>query len=280
MKFPAFEPIDLNNSSISFESIELDLAIIIPDDKQARKKFDESSLDDLASSIKKYGVIQPVIVREVSGKLYQLIAGERRWRAARLAGLSKIPAIIRKYDKPDRMTVALIENIQRENLNPIEEAQAIQCLIEECSMTHYQVAESIGRSRTSVSNLLRLLNLQNDVKLLLNSGLLEMGHARALLSLPDEQQVQVANLITEKKLSVRESEKLVQNINNPKTKKKIVLPNSIEQRANEWKMKLSKILSSNVNMLFDSEGKGRVVIHFDSIEEADWLINHLTILKE
>jgi ParB family transcriptional regulator, chromosome partitioning protein len=248
---------------------------IKPRHDQPRKIFDEISLEGLTQSIKSKGVVQPIIVRHIENGLYEIIVGERRWRAAKRAGLKKIPAIIREYDKSGRMAVALIENIQRENLNPLEEAQAIQSLLDECSITHNQVAESIGRSRATVSNLLRLLNLGHEVKAMINSGLLEMGHARALLSLSEEQQLETAKLIVSQSLSVRETEKLVQRINTPLQKQEIFIAPEFVSKALEWKTRLSKQLSSKVNVHFSPGGKGRVVIHFNSVDEADWLMDHI-----
>jgi ParB family chromosome partitioning protein len=279
MKFPAFEPINLQNDIQSLEGIDLRLSQIEPDENQARKFFCDTSLEELASSIRQHGVIQPILVREIDprGNKYQIIAGERRWRAAKIVGLEKIPAIIRKYDKANGMAVSLIENIQRENLNPLEEAQAIQRLLDECYMTHSDVAETLGRSRTTVTNLLRLLTLTDEVKEMLNAKLLEMGHARALLSLSSEQQADTAKIIIRKSLSVRETEKLVQRLNMPQNKQDFLLTPQFEKKTNDWMTQLSKQLSSKVNMHFNSDGKGRVVINFDSLEEADWLMAHLKV---
>lgn len=278
MKFPAFEPIDLKNNVMALETYELAVSNIIPDENQSRKFFDENALEELALSIKQHGIIQPVIVRSLdNSEKYQLIAGERRWRAAMRAGLDKVPAIIREYSKLERMAVALIENIQREDLNPLEEAQAIQSLLEECAMTHHQIAVKIGRSRASVTNLLRLLNLEPEVKIMLESGLLEMGHARALLSISGAAQIDVAKLIISKKLSVRETEKLLQRINISIPTQQTCLAPEFGKRAQEWKAYFSKQLASKVNLYFSPDGKGRVVIHFNSLEKADWLMTHLNL---
>ncbi|MEO7048023.1 MAG: ParB/RepB/Spo0J family partition protein, partial [Ferruginibacter sp.] len=240
MKFPAFEPIDLKNKPQSFEAVDLYLSQIEPDKNQPRKNFDENALEELASSIRQHGVIQPILVRDIDkGKKYQIIAGERRWRAAKIVGLEKIPAIIKEYNKANRMAVSLIENIQRENLNPLEEAQAIHTLLEECYMTHNQVAESLGRSRTTVTNLLRLLALTDKVKEMINSGLLEMGHARALLSLTSDQQIAVAQVIIGKSLSVRETEKIVQRMNAPQKKKETFITPEFEKKAQDWNKRLA-----------------------------------------
>lgn len=248
---------------------------ITPRGDQPRKSFNESSLEELAQSIKSNGVIQPIIVRSIGKNSFEIIAGERRWRAAKKAGLEKIPAIIREYNRSEGMAVALIENIQRENLNPLEEAQAIQNLLDECDMTHAQVAENLGKSRTSVSNLLRLLALTAEVKVMINSGLLEMGHARALLGLNSVQQIEAAKVVIGKALSVRDTEKLVQRFNMPEENKTTYIDHEFEKKAAFWKTKLSRKLSSVVNVHVGTDGKGKVVIHFNSMEEANWLMEHV-----
>lgn len=280
MKFSAFEPIDLKNNSQSFGTIDLSLSQVVPDKNQPRKTFTDNSLEELALSIKKHGVIQPIIVRSIdNGNKFEIIAGERRWRASKLAGLDKIPAIIKEYDKPNRMAISLIENIQRENLNPLEEAQAIQSLLLECHMTHSQVAESLGKSRTTVTNLLRLLSLSTRVKNMICSGMLEMGHARSLLSLSEDQQIKVAEQIISKSLSVREAEKLVQSINishaKSATNNKPQKSQKLEMKAKEWSAVLSKKFSSKVTVDFNSDGDGKVVIYFETLEEGDWLMHKL-----
>lgn len=254
---------------------------IRPRADQPRKIFNELSLLQLTQSIKSKGVIQPIIVKPSGDGFYDIIVGERRWRAAKMAGLDKIAVIVREYNKSETIAVALIENIQRENLNPLEEAEAIHRLIDECAMTHHQVADNIGRSRTAVSNLLRLLTLTEEVKVMINAGLLEMGHARALLSLPDEQQIEVAKWVAAKSLSVRETEKLVQRMNMLlQEKPTIVIDPDFESRVAAWQTRLSKQLSSKVNVHLSPEGKGRVVIHFESVEEADWLMAHIGLTND
>jgi ParB family chromosome partitioning protein len=275
MRFPAFEPIDLKNTLQSMDVVDLPISKIIPDGDQPRKIFSDSSIEDMALSIKKHGVIQPVLVRINDDNKYILIAGERRWRAAKLAGLERIPAIIKNYDKASRMAIALIENIQRENLNPLDEAQAIQSLIDECYMTHGQVAESLGKSRTTITNLLRLLTLENTVKEKLNLGLLEMGHARALLSLTGTQQIDAAEIIVKKSLSVRETEKLTKMANSPKMSKLLSYDTEYAARINELSLMLSKKISSKVNISFKSNGKGQVVLNFDTLEDAEDLMYKL-----
>lgn len=276
MRFPAFEPIDLSNNTQSFEAIDLYLSQIEADSNQPRKIFIEDTLEELATSIKNHGVIQPIIVRNIdNGRKYQIIAGERRWRAAKIAGLEKIPAIIKEYDSVQRMAVSLIENIQRENLNPLEEAQAIQSLLSECDMTHTEVADSIGRSRTTVTNILRLLNLTGEVKAMINSGLLNMGHARALLCLTSVQQIEAAQIVSLKNFSVRETEKLVQRMTMGQAKKVDSGNQEYQTKAATWNKQLSGKFLSKVNVNFKSDGKGNLVFQFESIEEAEWLIETL-----
>lgn len=173
------------------------------------------------------------------------------------------------------MAVALIENIQRENLNSLEEAYAIQKLLDECSMTHTEVAESIGRSRAAVSNLLRLLTLTNEVKTMISTGLLDMGHARALVGLSGEIQIETAQLVIDKALSVRKTEELVQRVNESKKRRQIVLPSEVEKKIRQWQTDLSKQLPSKVKVSVNSEGKGKLVLYFDSLKEANWLMDHI-----
>jgi len=278
MKFPAFEPINLKTEDASFEVIDIPLEKIEPDKNQPRKSFNDGALEELALSIKQHGVIQPILVRDVeSGKKYEIIAGERRFRAAQIAGLKKIPAIIKEYSIADKMAIALIENIQRENLNPLEEAQAIQTLLNECCMTHGQVAETLGKSRTTVTNLLRLLGLEAEVKEMINSGSLDMGHAKVLLVLSREEQLEVANLIIKNSLSVREAEKLIRKLNIGEEIKTPIFNQEFQRKAEVWKKKISQELSSKIDISFNNKGKGKLVFHFNSIHEANALMENLGI---
>ncbi|HIF54477.1 MAG: ParB/RepB/Spo0J family partition protein, partial [Methylococcales bacterium] len=176
---------------------------------QPRKDMNPETLRELADSIKAQGIIQPIVVRLIAGQQYEIIAGERRWRAAQLAALQEVPVVIKQLDDRSVLAVALIENIQREDLNALEEAEALRRLLDEFEMTHQQIAEAVGKSRATVSNLLRLLDLHSDVKRLLEKGLIEMGHARALLSLQDDKQMEIATKVVEKGLTVRAVEKLI-----------------------------------------------------------------------
>jgi len=271
MKFPAFEPIDLKNSIDSFSIEELYLTKISPDPNQPRKKFDEITLEELASSIKQHGVIQPIIVRQMNIGHYQIIAGERRCRAAQIAGLTAIPAIIQKNnDVQEDVAISLIENIQREELNPIELAESFYKLNKNYHLSHEAIAAMIGKSRTTVTNLLRLLNVSKEVKEFLIDRLLEMGHAKALLTLPPEKQTALAKKIIEDKLTVRDAERLVQLIKRPKEKKAMPYVSEV----NTWVNKLSRSLSSKVAININERGEGKVVIHFTSPDEVDWLVEH------
>jgi len=244
---------------------------------QPRSVFDKERLEELAASIRAQGVVQPVVVRRVEadedGAHYELIAGERRWRAAQLAGLDTIPAVIR--DVPDEVSVAmsLIENIQRENLNPLEEASALRRLIDDFQMTHQEAADAVGRSRAAVSNLLRLLELMQEVKDMVDGRLLEMGHARALLSLEESLQLQAAREVVNRKLSVRETEALVRRLQNPpKTKDKRLDPDI--QRLQD---RMEESLGARVRIQHQSSGKGKLTISYTSADELDGILQRLDL---
>lgn len=235
---------------------------------QPRREMDPQLLQELADSIRAQGVIQPLIVRPI-GDQYEIIAGERRWRAAQLAGLSEVPVIVRQIPDEAAVAIALIENIQRENLNPIEEAIALQRLLEEFGMTHQQVAEAVGKSRTTVTNLLRLLALPNEVKAMLERRQLEMGHARTLVTLPESAQLETAQMIVARGLSVRETENLVRRIQNPdvKSSKRSIDPDIVRLQEN-----LTKQLRMRVAIQCNAKGKGKLVIHYKNLNELDQLL--------
>ena len=272
MKFPAFEPIDLKNKNDALSVDLLTISQISPDLNQPRKNFHNDTLDELASSIKQYGVIQPIIVKQVDADNYQIVAGERRWRASRIAGLETIPALIQADKKQENIAISLIENIQREALNPIELAEAFNRLNKNHNLSHEAIATMIGKSRTSITNSLRLLNLSKEVRDLLINEKLEMGHARSLLTLPLEQQVILAQRIIENNLTVRDSERLVQRYKQPREKKST----PYAEEVNIWVEKLSHSLSSKVAVNINEKGTGKVVIHFSSPDEVDWLVKHFT----
>ncbi|MDX1554829.1 MAG: ParB/RepB/Spo0J family partition protein [Xanthomonadales bacterium] len=256
---------------------ELPLEAIRPGRYQPRSVFDKERLEELAASIRAQGVVQPVVVRRADsdgdGAHYELIAGERRWRAAQMAGLDSIPAVIR--DVPDEASIAmsLIENIQREDLNPLEEASALQRLIDEFDMTHQQAADAVGRSRASVSNLLRLLELMQDVKEMVDGRLLEMGHARALLSLEDDLQVQAAREVVQRKLSVRETEALVRRLKNPPRTK----PGRLDPDIQSLQDRMEEALGARVRIQHNAAGRGKLVISYHSADEFQGILDRLNL---
>lgn len=240
---------------------------------QPRNDMRQDSLEDLANSIRSQGVVQPIVVRALSGtERYEIIAGERRWRAAQLAGLHEIPAVIRQVPDSAAIAMALIENIQREDLNPLEEGRALQRLIEEFDMTHQEAAGAVGRSRTAVTNLLRLLELNDDVKRLLENGDLEMGHARALLALAGRRQSEAAHQVVAKSLSVRETEKLV---NMMAREKPVMLQRSVDPDVKHLQDELSGRLAAKVKIMHGKRGKGKLVIEYNSLDELDGILAHI-----
>jgi ParB family chromosome partitioning protein len=235
---------------------------------QPRTRMDKESLGELAESIKAQGVMQPVLVRPVGGGKYEIIAGERRWRAAQLAGLGEVPALIREVADEAALAMSLIENIQRENLNPLEEALGIQRLISEFGMTHQAASEALGSSRSAVSNLLRLLNLAAPVQELLMQGKIDMGHARALLSLSAAKQIETANLVVHKGLSVRETEKLVYQIEHPVVKHHPQRDRDLLRLQENFSAKLG----AQVVITPGKKGKGTILIHYESLEQLDGIL--------
>ncbi len=253
----------------------IDVDLIQRGTYQPRVHFEPEALQELADSIRAQGVVQPIVVRPLEGNRYELIAGERRWRAAQLAGLGEIPAVVRDLDDPTAAAVSLIENIQRENLNPLEESRALQRLIDEFSMTHQQVAEAVGRSRTSVTNLLRLKDLNEDVKTLVDEKQIEMGHARALLALTGSEQSLIARRVADKGLSVRETEQLVRKQLNPVEK-----PQSGGGRQDPDIKRLQEELSERIGapVAIESKigGKGKLVISYTSLDELDGILSKIS----
>jgi ParB family chromosome partitioning protein len=239
---------------------------------QPRKHFDEESLQELANSIAAQGVVQPIVVRR-AGNHYELIAGERRWRASQLAGLQSIPAVIKDIDTRSAAAIALIENIQREDLNPLEEASALQRLIDDFELTHMQVAEAVGRSRVAVSNLLRLLELSEAVKDLVNKSLLSMGHARALLALPQNEQAEVARVVVNRALSVRETEALIKKALAPAAA--AVKSETVDPDIQRLEQTISESLCAQVKIKTNSKGAGSLVISFHNNDELDGILQHL-----
>lgn len=245
-----------------------------PGQYQPRTIMDEGKLQELAESIKSQGIVQPIVVRQISSRKYEIVAGERRWRAAQLAKLKEVPVLVKDIDDQQTIAMALIENIQREDLNPLEEAQALSRLIQEFSLTHAQAAEAVGRSRVAVSNLLRLLDLADEVKQLLNDDMLEMGHARCLLGLDKKQQSQAARDIVAQKLTVRQAEALVNAIKNPSPKKpKTKPPKSADVRHLE--QQLSEQLCTQVTLKQKSGGKGQLIIDYHNSDELQGILDRI-----
>lgn len=250
---------------------ELELDAIQPGRYQPRSAMDPKKLEELAESIRVQGLVQPVVVRPLAkAGTYELIAGERRWHATRMAGKSTIPAIVREIEDEATLALALIENIQRENLNPLEEAIALKRLIDEFELTHAQAAESVGRSRAAVSNLLRLLDLAPEVRDMIDERLLDMGHARALLSLERVDQVRVANQVINLELSVRQTEALVKKVKSGSpTRKETAAKNPDVERLEQ---NLTETLCAPVSIKHSSSGKGQVTIRYTSLDELDGLL--------
>ncbi|KAF0191766.1 MAG: chromosome partitioning protein ParB family [Gammaproteobacteria bacterium] len=242
---------------------------------QPRHDMHTESLEDLAASIRAQGVIQPVVVRPLDVGGYEIIAGERRWRAAQLAGLSEIPTIVRDVADKAAIAMALIENIQRENLNPLEEAGALQRLIREFNMTHQEAAEAVGRSRAAVSNLLRLLELNQDVKQLVENRQLEMGHARALLGLTGGMQSEAAHRVVAKGLSVRETEQLVAQLQKDHGKRPATRAAAVDPNVRQLQHDLSEKLGAAVQIQPGARGKGKLVIQYNSLDELDGILSHI-----
>jgi ParB family chromosome partitioning protein len=254
---------------------EIDIDRIQRGKYQPRQVFDQESLQELADSIGVQGIVQPIVVRP-EGSHFELVAGERRWRAAQLAGLQKIPAVIRELDSKAAAAIGLIENIQREDLNPLEQAQAFLRLIEEFDLTHQQVADSVGRSRAAVSNLLRLLDLAEPVKQQVNRGLLDMGHARALLALIRHDQIEIAKLVVNRGLSVRETELLVKKT--LATDKKVkARPSASDPDIKRLENKISEKLGAGVKIKPGKKGSGQLVISFHSPAELEGILEHLSL---
>ncbi|WP_303290384.1 ParB/RepB/Spo0J family partition protein [Marinobacter sp. SS5-14b] len=242
---------------------------------QPRRDMDPAALQELADSIRQQGVMQPVVVRPIAEGRYELIAGERRWRATQIAELDRIPAIIREVPDEAAIAMALIENIQRENLNPIEEAFALQRLQEEFGLTQAQVAEAVGKSRTTITNLLRLIGLTEDVRTMLEHGDLEMGHGRAMLTLPPEQQMQVARQVVAKSLSVRQTEALVRRVQQEKPAEEPETRQALDPNIRALQDDLSDRLGARVSIAHGKRGKGKVVIEYTSLDELDGILGHI-----
>jgi ParB family chromosome partitioning protein len=241
-----------------------------PGKYQPRKDMSAEALDDLANSIKSQGIIQPIIVRPVSEHSYEIIAGERRWRAAQLAALDTVPCLIKHVPDEAAVAIALIENIQREDLNAMEEAIALERLLIEFELTHQEVADAVGKSRTAVSNLLRLNNLNSEVKTLLEHGDIEMGHARALLALDNDIQTNTARIVVAKELNVRETEALIKKLQQPA---KEIVTKLVDPNTKALEQNLSEKLGSHVAINHNKQGKGKLVISYSDLSELDGIVS-------
>ncbi len=252
--------------------VTLSVALIRPGRYQPRTKMDQQALAELAASIRSQGLMQPLLVRPLDRERYELIAGERRWRAAQMAGLDEVPALVREVPDEAALAMSLIENIQRENLNPLEEAAGIQRLVDEFKMTHEQAADAVGRSRSATTNLLRLLKLAKPVQDLIMEGALEMGHARAVLALEAARQVEVARRVAAKGLSVRETEALVQRLlrgaGAPRRKR-------TDRDLARLEEELAERLGTTVEIRPARKGRGKVIVHYASLDHLEQLLKKL-----
>ena len=256
------------------ELTQLAVAALKPGKYQPRTRMDEASLRELADSIKVRGVIQPIIARPTGGGQYEILAGERRWRAARLAGLERVPVVVREVPDEAALGIGLIENIQREDLNPLEESRGLKRLIDEFRLTHEEVATAIGRSRASVTNLLRLLELSPAVQEMVEDGKIDMGHARALLGVSRQRQVELAEHVAAKGLSVRETERLVQQASTPPAAKPAAT--TLDADSRRLQEELSESLGATVQLKPRREGKGSLVIDYSSLDELQGLVKRIT----
>jgi ParB family chromosome partitioning protein len=266
----------LEDEAVKVDSRELQhlpLDLIQRGKYQPRRDMDPSALEELANSIKAQGVMQPIVVRPIGGGRFEIIAGERRWRASQQAGLDRIPAMVREVPDEAAIAMALIENIQREDLNPIEEAVALQRLQQEFELTQQQVADAVGKSRATITNLLRLIALPEEIKTLLSHGDLEMGHARALLGLPLEQQVEGARHVVARGLTVRQTEALVRQWLN--SKERPAEKAKADPDINRLEQRLAEKLGAPVQIKHSQKGKGQLVIRYNSLDELQGVLAHI-----
>ena len=252
---------------------EIPVEMICRSPYQPRGQIDADALEELTRSVRAHGVVQPVIVRPIGEDRYELVAGERRWRAAQAAGLATVPAVVREVPDEVALSLAIIENIQREDLTPLEEARGVARLIEEFSMTHGEVAEAVGRSRPAVSNLLRLLDLNEDVRARLESGEIEMGHARALLALAGARQSEAARVVGERGLSVRQTEALVRRMRSAPEGGAEEAPRDPD--IGRLENRIGDLIGTEVNIRHGKRGSGRLVIRYHSLDELDGILVRL-----
>lgn len=267
------EKLQLEAQAIDYGQLkQIDVHLLKRGEYQPRRYINEQDLQELAASIEKHGVMQPIVIRPTEDEKhpYEIIAGERRWRAAQLAGLTEVPAIVRDLSDQVAIALALIENIQRQDLNPIDQAMALQRFHDEFGLSHQEIADTVGKARTTISNLLRLLSLAEPVKDFMQQGLLDMGHARAILTLKAKDQLKVAEMVIEKSMSVRQTEQYVRDLNAPKQPKaKVNVSSDIQQLT----QRLSDRFSAEVKIDHNKQGKGKLVISYHNLEELDGILN-------
>jgi len=271
---PVGQPVSTEDTSkaVDGELRNIPVDLIQRGKYQPRRDMQPEALEELAESIKAQGVMQPIVVRAIDDKRFEIIAGERRWRATQLAGLDTIPALIRDVPDEAAVAMALIENIQREDLNPMEESLALQRLQREFELTHAQVAEAVGKSRTTVTNLLRLTNLREEVQRMLEHGDLEMGHARALLSLPSEEQSAAASQIVGRGLSVRQTEALIRRMLEEAKAPEKNSPKKLDPDIKQLQDELSEKFGSPVQVQHSAKGKGKLVISYNNLNQLDGIL--------
>ena len=256
---------------------EIPVEFISPGPFQPRKNFPEDALNELAESIKRQGIVQPIVVREGGATKYEIIAGERRWRAAQRAALETVPVVVKQVSDESAIAMSLIENIQREDLNPMEEAEALNRLLDEFQLSHQELADAVGKSRVAVTNYLRLNGLSPKVKDFVISGALEMGHARALLSLSNADQDKLANEVILRRLNVRETEALVRRESSDKPKK--TPPTNKTSDTRQLEQKLGERIGQPVNIQHSARGKGKLIINYNSLDELDGILSHFGELE-
>ena len=259
----------------SMELFEIDVTALEPGVYQPRSAIQEADILSLAESIKSQGILQPILVRKNGKDKYEIIAGERRWRAAQLAGLKTVPVVEKEVPNEKAIVIALIENIQRENLSALEEAKAMDRLAREFELTHHQVAEVLGKSRTSVTNALRLLTLSEEVKSLLEENRLEVGHAKALLSLKGPAQLEIAKNVMSQGLSVRETEQLISKMMDAIIQKRPKITTKLDPDVLRLQKTLAEKLGASVQMISGKNGSGRLVIHYNSLDELEGILAHI-----
>lgn len=260
------------------KEVFVNISLVEPNRNQPRKEFDKEALSELAASIKQYGILQPIMVQK-NGDMYEIIAGERRWRAAKEAGLKEVPVIVRDYDKQKIMEISIIENIQRENLNPIEEAMAYQCLMEEYGLKHDELADKVSKNRSTITNSMRLLRLSENIQQMIIDGKISTGHAKVLLSVENkEEQEKIAAELISRSLSVRELEKLVKKYIKPRKKKENKETVDYSLFYKEYEDKLKDILGTKVQINTKDKNKGRIEIDYYSAAELERIVELLNTI--